>query len=442
MLAYHIRLGLKSLRRNPVLTALMIGAIAIGIAVCLTALNVFTLVSSNPLAHRNDVVYAVQMDNWDPKEPWWDDHPELAPFELTYRDAKAVLASDIPDRTVIMRKTAMIMAPPDGVTAETAKPFVSVVRMTPPDFFPMFDVPFKYGGPWDDKAEAAADAVIVLSKENNEKFFGGEDSVGRMVKLDDREYRVVGVLDDYYPVPKFFDVNNGALDDPEDGYVPFERGQMFELQSAGNTNCWKPESLNSFRDFLNSECVWIQAWVELRTPAKVAEFKAFLDGYVTEQKKFGRFERPLKTKLSKVSEWLEMNEVVEDDNRVLLGIACMFLAVCLLNTVGLLLAKFSGAAAVVSLHRALGASRAMIFRQHIVEVALIGVTGGVIGIGLGWLLLLALRQLYNSYEAVTHLDWSVGLIALALSLVAGVLAGLYPTWRICRLQPAPYLKTQ
>ena len=100
----------------------------IGIAVCLTALNVFALVSSNPLAHRNDVVYAVQMDNWDPKEPWWDDHPELAPFELTYRDAKAVAASDIPDRTVIMRKTAMVLAPPDGVTSDTAKPFIAIVR--------------------------------------------------------------------------------------------------------------------------------------------------------------------------------------------------------------------------------------------------------------------------------------------------------------------------
>jgi len=127
---------------------------------------------------------------------------------------------------------------------------------------------------------------------------------------------------------------------------------------------------------------------------------------------------------------------------VLLGISFMFLAVCLLNTVGLLLAKFSGKVAVVSLHRALGASRKMIFRQHLVEVSLIGVAGGVLGIGLGYLLLLATRQLYNSYEAVTRLDWSVGLVALGIALVAGILAGLYPTWRICRVQPAPYLKTQ
>ena len=55
MFAYHLRLGLKSLRRNPVLTALMIGAIGLGIGVCLTTLNVYSLVSGNPLAARNDI---------------------------------------------------------------------------------------------------------------------------------------------------------------------------------------------------------------------------------------------------------------------------------------------------------------------------------------------------------------------------------------------------
>ena len=80
MFAYHLRLGLKSLRRNPVLTALMIGAIALGIAVCLTTLNVYRLVSGNPLAARNDVVFAVTMDGWDPKEPNDKKRPELAPL--------------------------------------------------------------------------------------------------------------------------------------------------------------------------------------------------------------------------------------------------------------------------------------------------------------------------------------------------------------------------
>jgi putative ABC transport system permease protein len=441
MFAYHVRLGLKGLRRNPVLTALMVGAIALGIAVCLTALNVFMLVSGNPLAHRNDVVFAVQMDSWDPNQPWDEKRPTAAPWELTYRDAQAVLASAIPDRTVVMHKGAFVMGPPAGAE-EAAKPFIAVVRLSQSDFFPMFDVPFLYGSGWDAAADAGAEAVIVLSKESNEKFFGGENSVGRTVKLNDQDYRVVGVLDEWHPVPKYYDLNNGNLDDPEDAWIPFARGELVEAQTAGNTNCWKPEPVDSYREFLNSECVWIQAWVELGSSEKVEAFKAFLDGYVAEQKRLGRFPRPLNNQLSTVAEWLALNEVVESDNRVLLAIAFMFLAVCLINTVGLLLAKFSGAAAVVSLHRALGASRKQIFRQHLVEVLLVGLAGGVLGIGIGYLLLLALRQLYNSYEAVTRLDWEVGLLALALSLIAGVIAGLYPTWRICRLQPAPYLKTQ
>ncbi|HKE43280.1 MAG TPA: ABC transporter permease [Steroidobacteraceae bacterium] len=440
MFGYHLRLGLKSLRRNPVLTVLMIGAIALGIAVCLTTLNVYSMVSGNPLASRNDVVYAVQMDGWDVTEPWNKDHPTYAPWELTFRDAQAVYESNIPDRKVIMRKGAFVLGSSDEKSE--AKPYIVEARLTTPDFFSMFAVPFKFGAGWDAEAERSAEPVIVLGDKANEKMFGGADSVGKTVKLDDKEYKVLGVLDHWSPVPKFYDLNNGSLDEPEDVFIPYSRGELLEVVSAGNVNCWKPEPIDSFRAFLASECVWIQSWVELRTPAKVEAFKSFLDGYVAEQKKLGRFSRPLNNKLSKVSEWLQLNEVVEKDNSVLLGISFMFLAVCLLNTVGLLLAKFSGKVGVVSLHRALGASRKMIFRQHLVEVSMVGVVGGLLGIGMGWLLLLALRQLYNSYEAVTHLDWTIGLIALGIALVAGILAGLYPTWRICRVQPAPHLKTQ
>jgi putative ABC transport system permease protein len=440
MFAYHLRLGLKSLRRNPVLTALMVGAIGLGVGVCLTTLNVYYLVSGNPIPQRNDVLFAVQLDSWDPQDPWDKDHPKLPPPELTWREAQMVLNSDIPDRTVVMHKGAFVLAP--GDEKSEVKPYIVELRLTTGDFFPMFDTPFKYGNGWDKRADAAADNVIVLSKKTNDTVFGGENSVGQTIKLDDREYRVIGVLDEWAPVPKFYDLNNGYFDEIEEGFIPFGRSEMLEVRTSGNTNCWKPEQINSYREFLNSECIWIQGWVELRSAAKVRAFHDFLDGYVAEQKKLGRFPRPLNNQLNNVDEHLRANEVVSDDNRVLLGISFMFLAVCLLNTVGLLLAKFSGAAAVVSLHRALGASRKLIFRQHLVEVSLIGLAGGILGIGLGFLGLIGLRHLYNQYDDLTRLNWDVGLMALGIALLAGVLAGLYPTWRIMRLQPAPYLKTQ
>ena len=73
---------------------------------------------------------------------------------------------------------------------------------------------------------------------------------------------------------------------------------------------------------------------------------------------------------------------------------------------------------------------------------MIGVAGGVLGIGIAALGLAGMRQVYENFESLTHLDWTMGFIALGIALASGVLAGLYPTWRVCSIQPAAHLKTQ
>lgn len=437
MFAYYLRLAWLGMKRTPVITALMVGAIAVGIAVTTTSMTVWHLMSSNPIEHRNDVLYAVTLDNWDPNRPYDDDRPQDPPPQLTYRDLMVVAASNIPDRKVIMRKGAFTLEP-----GGTAKPFVIEGRLTTTDFFSMFEAPFRYGGAWDAKADRDGEPVVVLSHDTNEKAFGGENSVGRTIRLDSIDYRVVGVLAPWHPTPKFYDVNNGAFDDVEEAFIPYVRGTMLEIPPSGNTNCWKPEEIQSAQQFLNSECIWNQAWVELRTPEQVERFQQFLDGYVAQQKKLGRFPRPMNNRLYKVDQWLERNEVVQDDNRVLLGLSLAFLAVCVLNVVGLLLSKFLGSVSATALRRALGASRRELFRQHLVEVGAIGLAGGVLGIVLGWTGLATMRGLYENYEQLTRLDFEMVLAALGISLLAGVLAGLYPAWRVCRVQPASYLKTQ
>ena len=91
MLAYYFRIALKSLRRNPMLTALMIGAIAVGVGVCITTLTVYRLMSGNPMAAQRRALlgHARQLGS---NKPWNDDHPEPPPPELTYRDAQALYA--------------------------------------------------------------------------------------------------------------------------------------------------------------------------------------------------------------------------------------------------------------------------------------------------------------------------------------------------------------
>ena len=127
-----------------------------------------------------------------------------------------------------------------------------------------------------------------------------------------------------------------------------------------------------------------------------------------EQKTLGRFERPLNNHLTASGRVAARStKSCSDDNRVLVGLSFMFLAVCLLNMIGLLLAKFLGAAPLVGLRRALGASKATIFRQHLVEVGVIGLGGGLLGIALAALGLLGVRKLYENYEALTRLDFTM-----------------------------------
>ena len=98
-----------------------------------------------------------------------------------------------------------------------------------------------------------------------------------------------------------------------------------------------------------------------------------------DQKSKGRFPRPLNNHLYNIEGWMQRNKVVGTDNKAMLIMAFAFLAVCLVNTVGLLLAKFLNAAPIAGVRRALGASRRDIFWQHLTESGVIAVAGGIAG---------------------------------------------------------------
>ena len=140
--------------------------------------------------------------------------------------------------------------------------------------------------------------------------------------------------------------------------------------------------------------------------------------------------------------WLDDWGVVNKDYEILLIVAFLFLLVCLLNCIGLLLAKFLGRTAEMSLRRAVGASRRTIFRQHLVEIGLIGFLGGCVGLGVSLIGLVGIRSLYRQYERLTHLDADLVMIAIALAIGSTLLAGLYPAWRIGQLPISQYLKGQ
>ena len=435
MFNYYLQLGLISLKRNPILTALMVFGIALGIAASMTSLTLLHIMGSDPIPWKSDRLHYVQLDNWDPNQPY--DQEGNPPDQVSYRDAQGLMEASKADKQAAMFKVAYPIQPENP----EVKPYLALGRATYSDFFPMFEPPFQYGNGWDHAQDHEHARVVVLSKDTNEKLFGGQNSVGKTVRMNEIDYTVVGVLGEFKPRIKYYDLTNGSLQDAEEFYLPYTTVIENKSNASGNNSCWK-NSEPGWEGYLASECIWQQFWVQLDTPEKFAEYKAFLDNYVNEQKKLGRFPRPLNNRLYNVTEWLENQKVVPKDVEVQVGLSFAFLLVCLINTIGLLLAKFMRKTGEIGLRRALGASKPQLFGQHMVESGVIGVSGGVLGLLLTLIGLWMVRLLYADYANVARLDWPMVATTIVLAIGAAVLAGLYPTWRACQIAPAAQLKTQ
>jgi putative ABC transport system permease protein len=438
MFKYNLKLALKSMRRNPMMTALMVAAIAVGIGVSMTTLSVFYMMSSNPIPEKSEQLFAITLDSWDPLRPFNDDKPEQAPHQLTFQDAEKLLALAGGKRQAAMFESSLIIEP---ISADDL-PFEAGARVTNADFFAMFNVPFLFGGAWDATADAAAEPVVVLTRKLNARLFGGENSVGQSLTMAGTHFQVIGVIDTWAPTPRFYDPINGGFQEVNEMFIPYSLTRVLELPSAGSDWGWKAEDNNSFEQWLSSESCWIQYFVELDGAAEQQDYLAHLDAYVGEQKKLGRFERPMNNNLYDVEEWMEYHNVVANDSKVLVGLSFLFLLVCVLSTIALTLTKFVGKKAETSLRRALGASRGAIFNQQIVEVGLIGFSGGIVGLLLVALGLQGIEFLYESPAGLVRLDWLMVLAALGIAIASSVIAGLYPAWRVCSIPPASQLKTQ
>jgi putative ABC transport system permease protein len=114
--------------------------------------------------------------------------------------------------------------------------------------------------------------------------------------------------------------------------------------------------------------------------------------------------------------------------------------VCLVNTVGLMLAKFMRRAAELGVRRALGASRRALFAQLLMEAGVVGLVGGIGGLLLAMFGLWLVRQ----RPSITR-RWRIWIMSMLYHVravgVCDLLAGLLPAWRACQIAPALQLKS-
>jgi putative ABC transport system permease protein len=435
MFVHYLTLGLRSLRRNPALTALMVMSIGLGVAASMTTWSVFRAVSGNPIPDKAAQLYTPQIDNWGPQQ----NEKGEPPSALSYTDAMALMRAHQATQQTFLYPVQLSVLPGGSRSLPIAVNGYAVSG----DFFPMFEVPFQYGSGWNAAEDDGHAAEAVLSEEFNQKLFGGANSVGREVTLDGHDYRVVGVTRHWDPKPRFFALfGSSGFEDPADFYVPFNRALDLQIDTAGNNSCRGELTATGWGDWLRSNCVWVTPWVELDSASDVARYRRFLDSYAADQQQAGRFAWAPNVRLRNVMQWLDFNHVVPSESRISLMVSLGFFVICLINTIGLLLAKFMRRAAEIGVRRALGASRREIYKQYLMEAATVGVAGGVLGLVLTAAGISGTGLLFKPEIArLAHLDLSLVGLTLVVAILATVAAAFYPAWRAAQVQPAWQLKS-
>jgi putative ABC transport system permease protein len=435
MFGYYFQLGLHSLRRNPVLTGLMIITVAFGVAASMTMYSVFRAVSNNPIPQKSSQLFAVQIDNFGPQNNEKGEPPD----ELDYIDAMALLrASKAPRQAALYPVRLSVIS--DDASQLPIRPTTYAVSN---NAFRMFDIPFLYGGSWGAEEDQNRASVVVIGRALNDRLFHGANSVGREINLSGHNYRVTGVMDSWDPKPLFFDlVSNGGFADAIQLFIPMSRAVDLRLITTGNTDCVDENYGVGWDAFLRSSCSWVVYWAELPSKADVDAYRQYLHDYAAEQQRTGRYAWAPNVRLRDVSQWLDYEHVVPPESSLSLYLSLGFLLICLVNTVGLLLAKFMRRAAEIGVRRALGASRRTVYAQFLMEGATIGLAGGVLGLLLTGVGVWSIGLIFDAQIArLATLDFSLVALTLAVAVLATVLAAFYPTWRAAQIAPAWQLKS-
>jgi putative ABC transport system permease protein len=253
--------------------------------------------------------------------------------------------------------------------------------------------------------EAGKDHVVVLSDSLWRSQFGGDPKVvGRSIQLDGEAYTVIGIL------PK------GS---------PMERGYA---------RLWHP--LTFAPDNMTRNFHWFGASARLKKGVTLEQARAQMDTIGRRiAKDFPDSNKDWGVGIDPLAETI-VGKDLRQSLYVLLAAVGMVLLIACANLANLSLMRVVGREREIAVRIALGAGRWTLARQFLTESLLVSLAGGVGGIGLGLLTMAGLKAVIPQYalpsEADVTLDGRVWLFSLGLTVLTGLLVGLFPALQAAR----------
>lgn len=391
----NLRYSVRMLRKNPGLTAAVVLTLMLGIGATTAIYTVVYAVLLAPLPYPNPgqlVMVWSRVNGHD----------------------NGISAGDFLDWKQQSHHFQQLAAWTGGsfnlATAE--QPEQVVGKRTTPGWFAMQGIPFLFGRDFlAQEGVPGRDHEVILTYKLWNRLGADRNILGHTLRLNSEDYTVVGVL------------ASGLADRFDDELtVPL---------------AFRPEQINH-------DYHWLLAMGRLKPGVTLQQAQADMNvvtgqiaaAYPKSNKGWGASIEPLQ------NDFLPKERI--RNLWLLLGAVGFVLLIACVNVANLLLAKGAARLREVAIRGAVGASRARIFAQFVVESLLLALIGGTLGVGLGVALLRAILSIVPEgilpSEANFQLDIHVLLTALAATTAAGLIFGCAPAWYASRVDPGESLK--
>jgi putative ABC transport system permease protein len=297
-------------------------------------------------------------------------------------------------------------------------------RYTDGNFWDITSFDFLEGKNYTQRNIENNDYVVVINDYVRDEYVGkGQPAVGKMIEIDNVNYRIIGVVRGC-PITRlqvssdlYFPYNTSKADLKKSGLrgdfsaiiLPDNPSDVAKIQAEFGEVASKIKPTNTGDRWFNPDKLYVSA-----------------DSYITS------FTRQLKGDGE--------NSGTGFFFTIMFGIAFLFMSLPAINLININMSRIMERASEIGIRKAFGASSKTLVMQFVIENIFLTLIGGVLAIFLS----LGVIYYLNNSDLIAYIDlsfnWKVFSIAILVSLIFGLLSGVYPAWRMSKLQVVEALK--
>jgi putative ABC transport system permease protein len=266
------------------------------------------------------------------------------------------------------------------------------------------------GRPFTEQEERSRVGVAMIGEDVRQAFFGGRSAIGETIHISGLDFRVIGIQEKIG--------NAGGSSQDNVVYIPstvFERlyGQERSMMLFARA---RPESGLTLDEALDLTRVALRTRYHAR-PGRPDNFDTLTPDTIREF----------------------IGQILKIIGAIVMPVTCMSLLVGGIVIMNIMLVSVTERTREIGLRRSLGARRADLMAQFLIEAMLLSLMGGLVGLTLG----AAGAKLASIASGVRLVvTWPYVVVALTVSAGVGVASGWYPARRAARLDPVEALRAE